>query len=215
MLTAIAPAHASPWAAPASVSQPSASSEPESPASPESIDAALETGSLDVAQELASEARDAEPSAATWQREGEVLEQSGEYARAARAYREAKQAAGKAAGEDVDASTAAEDGLVRVHAASRGTVADEPVSTHRSELDKRWAPKSKPKPVPEVEPLLDVPPPERIVTKWYFWVTISALVASAAAVTVIAIKAARDDQPDALEALTPGPAPRGFGVLRF
>jgi len=208
MLTAIAPAHASPWAAPASVSQPSASSEPASPAS---IDAALETGSLDVAQELATEARNAEPSAATWQREGEVLEQSGEYARAARAYREAK----KAAGEDVEASTAAEDGLARVHAASRGTVADEPVSTHRGELDKRWAPKPKPKPVPEAGLPLDVPPPGRIVTKWYFWVTISALVASAAAVTVIAIKAARDDQPDALEALTPGPAPRGFGVLRF
>ncbi|MCA9651894.1 MAG: hypothetical protein H6712_28690 [Myxococcales bacterium] len=180
-------------------------------AEPQTIDDALEAGDLTRAQELATEARKAEPTAATWQREGEVLEQSGEYRRAAEAYRGAK----KAAGEDAEAVAAADEGLVRVRAASRGTVADEPESTHRKELDERWAPKPKPKaePTPEPKPL-DGPKPDRIVTKWYFWVTVGAIVASAAAVTAIAIRAAKDDQPDAL-GLQAAPPPRGPGVLRF
>lgn len=199
--------HASPWALPSSAALHAAA-----PAEPASIDVALEAGDLDAAEQLAAEAREADPSAANWQREGEVLEQSGEYQRAAEAYREAK----KAAGEDVEATDAADEGLARVLAAARGTVADEPASTHREELDERWAPKPPPKPEPKPEPPpVQSPPSDRIVNKWYFWVTVGAIVASAAAVTTIAIRASRDDQPDALDSLSLDPGRRGLGVLRF
>ncbi|MEX1363068.1 MAG: hypothetical protein AB1Z98_08075 [Nannocystaceae bacterium] len=205
-VTLAVPGQASPWSAPSSVSLRS------QPAEPASVDAALESGDLSSARQLAEQAREAEPSAATWQQQGQVLEQSGDYRGAAKAYREAS----KAAGDDVEAAAAADEGLARVLAASRGTVADEPESTHREALDERWNPKPKVQPDPTPEPApVDVPPPERIVTKWYFWVTVGAIAASAAAVTAIAIRAARDDQGDALDSLTRAPPPRGPGVLRF
>lgn len=201
------PAQASPWAAPSSVTLRASMA----PAEPTTVDEALEAGDLTSARQLATEAREADPTAANWQREGEVLEASGEYREAAEAYRGAMEEAG----EDAEAVTAAEDGLARVGAAARGTVADEPESTHREELDEHWFPKPEPEPTPTPEPApVDVPVPERIVTKWYFWVTVGAIAASAAAVTAIAIRAARDDQDDAL-ALTPAPPPRGLGVIRF
>ncbi|MEM7153057.1 MAG: hypothetical protein AAF799_09445 [Myxococcota bacterium] len=207
LLVSSSSAHASPWALPSSASLHAAA-----PAQPDTLEGALESGDLDAAEELAAQAREADPSAANWQREGEVLEQSGEYQRAAEAYREAK----KAAGEDAEAASAADEGLARVSAAARGTVADEPASTHREQLDERWAPKPPPKPEPKPEPPpVQEPASDRIVNKWYFWVTVGAIVASAAAVTTIAIRASRDDQPDALDSLTVQPGPRGLGVLRF
>lgn len=208
LLLASMPAQASPWAPPSAVSILEASS---APAAPATVDAALAAGDLETAKTLAAEARRAEPTAAHWQREGEVLEQAGEYGPAAKAY----QGALAAAGDDAAAATAAKDGLTRVRAAARGTVADEPASTHREQLDEHWEP---PRPAPEAEPtpepLPPEAPPERIVTKWYFWLTVGAIVASAAAVTTIAIRASRDDQPDALDSFTRGPS-RGLGVLRF
>jgi tetratricopeptide (TPR) repeat protein len=217
LLGATLPVHAMPWAAPAvepapAPAAPAPASIAAPPAEPASIEAALEAGDLTAAKALARQARQAEPSAATWQREGEVLEQAGDYRQAAEAYRAAK----KAAGEDATAVAAADEGLARVKASARGTVADEPASTHRDELDPRWEPPA-PKKAAPVEPPPEPPPaePDRIVTKWYFWVTVGAIAASAAAVTAIAIKAARDDQPDALDALAPAPSARGFGALRF
>ncbi len=203
------PAHASPWGAPSARVLPMAAS----PGEPATIDGALEAGDLATARTLAKEQREADPTAANWQREAEVLEQSGESARAASAYREAS----KAAGDDVDAEAAASAGLDRVRATARGTVADEPVSTHRKALDEVWSPPPpppKPEPAPAPAPI-DEPSSDRIVTQWYFWVTVGAIAASAAAVTAIAIRAARDDQPDALDSLTRQPGPRGLGVLRF
>lgn len=235
LLAAATPARATPWAAPSpalsvdapAVETPSAGA---SSAAPNSVEGALEAGDLTTAKQLARAAREAEPTAAAWQREGEVLEQAGEYREAAKAYRAAKRAASqeaaaapgkgakatKARNASAAAIASAEESLVRVKAMARGTVADEPVSTHREQLDPRWEPPP-PKPAqpePEPEPLPE-PEPERIVTKWYFWVTVGAIAASAAAVTAIAIRAARDEQPDALSGLSPGPAPRGLGALRF
>ncbi|MCX4240055.1 hypothetical protein [Paraliomyxa miuraensis] len=205
------PVHATPWAVPSSAAL-AAGPEAADPTEATTIDGALESGDLTTAKALAREAREAEPTAATWQREGEVLEHAGDYREAAKAYRAAK----AAAGEDAAAATAAEQGLVRVKAQARGTVPDEPASTHREELDPRWEPPPpKPDPTPEPEPEPPPPTPERIVTKWYFWVTVGAIAASAAAVAAIAIKAARDDQPDALDAFTATPGSRGMGALRF
>ena len=42
-------------------------------------------------------------------------------------------------------------------------------------------------------------PKQSIVRKWYFWVAVVAIAASVGAVTGIAVKAARDDKPDALD----------------
>ncbi|MCH9687435.1 MAG: hypothetical protein K0V04_38730 [Deltaproteobacteria bacterium] len=209
MLGTAVPAQASPWSVPSRAALRTI----EAPAEPATVDAAVEAGDLSSARTLATQAREAEPTAATWQREGEVLEQSGEYRDAAKSYRQAK----KAAGEDADALAAAEAGLSRVGEASRGIVDDEPESTHREQLDEVWDPPPPPRkadPTPPVEPV-DAPPRERIVKKWYFWVTVGAIAASAAAVTAIAIRAARDDQPDALDSLSRRPASRGLGVLRF
>lgn len=221
LLTAAAPARATPFAvgpsAPVPVAEPKAASAPApAPASaaPTTIDGALEAGDLTTAKALAREARLADPSAATWQREGEVLEQAGDLREAGKAYHAAR----RAAGDDATATAAADAGLARVKASARGTIADEPKSTHRAELDPRWEPPAPKKATPPPElPPEPVPEPDRIVTKWYFWVTVGAIAASAAAVTAIAIKAARDDQPDALDAsaLAPAPASRGFGALRF
>ena len=210
------PARATPFAvagpAPAPAAEPAAPAAAPTPAAePTTVDGALEAGDLTAAKELAREARLANASAANWQREGEVLEQAGDYREAAQAYRAAK----KTAGEDAKAVAAADAGLARVKASGRGTIADEPKSTHRAELDPRWEPPA-PKKVAPTEPVPEpLPEPDRIVTKWYFWVTVGAIAASAAAVTAIAIKAARDDQPDALDALAPAPPSRGFGALRF
>ena len=57
---------------------------------------------------------------------------------------------------------------------------------------------------------------------WYFWVTLLAIAASGAAITAFAVKAAKDDRPDDLDASAgrvrlmgpPGPPDQGFG-LRF
>jgi tetratricopeptide (TPR) repeat protein len=210
LLGTAAPARATPWAAPASATLQAAAPAPT--AEPTSIEGALEAGDLTAAKALAKSAREAEPTAAAWQREGEVLEQAGDYREAAKAYRAAK----KAAGDDAAAIAAAEEGLVRVKASGRGTVADEPASTHRDELDPRWEPPAPKEPAPTPEPQPELQPDGgRIVTKWYFWVTVGAIAASAAAVTAIAIRAARDDQPDALDSFTQAPASRGFGALRF
>lgn len=219
LLTTATPVAAMPWSAPtpSPATEPAAATAPApapAPAPPATtLEGALESGDLTTAKALAREARLAEPTAATWQREGEVLEQAGELRLAAKAYRSAKQAAG----DDEAAAAAAEAGLVRVKASARGTIADEPASTHRAALDPRWEPPPAKQVAPPPEPIVEPPPPERIVTKWYFWVTVGAIAASAAAVAAIAIKAARDDQPDALDALAPaqGFGARGLGALRF
>jgi hypothetical protein len=150
------------------------------------------------ALEEARAATEADPSAANWHAQGVLLEQLGDYEGAAAAY----SAEIDALGETADAErTAARRDLQRVRDKARGRVDDEPASTHRAELDQQWAPtkakpaKSKVAPCPEPEP----EPRDRIVRKWYFWVTVVAIVASAAAVTGIAIKASRDERRDALD----------------
>lgn len=206
LVLASTPVHASPFAVPTEVARVAAMATGPAEAAGD-IDGAIEAGDLQTAQSLATDARKADPSAANWLREAQVYEQSAQYQSAARAYQETI----AAASDDEAVKAVAAEGLARVRAASRGTVADEPESTHRSELDKRWMP---PAPEPEPAPVEPTPPPadtgERIVTKWYFWVTVGAIAASAAAVTAIAIRAARDDQPDALDSLAPRP-PGRFG----
>lgn len=163
-----------------------------------SVDAALAAGNLSAARELAEAARRAKPDARTWGVEADVCERQGDLAcaRAARAQQRAL------APEGSPERAAAEARLAALEDMSRGTASDEPASTQRAELDARRAALDLVQPPP---PKLDkapvkAPPRERIVKKWYFWVTILAIAASGAAITGIAIKAANDERKDSLDA---------------
>jgi hypothetical protein len=173
---------------------------------------AAEPIDLSAAREAANARRVADPSPANWRAEGQLAEQAGDFAAASDAY---EQALGRMDPQDPTRAAVQED-LSRVRDRARGIVSDEGASTHRGELDQKWvtpatgprSPRAQPKQLPK-----DAPRDDRIVKKWYFWVTIGAIAASAAAVTAIAIKAARDDKPDALDRRATFGI--GAGMLRF
>jgi len=187
------------------------------PSDPEG-ETARAAGDLQTAFESARTARQAAPSAATWHAEADLLEQMGDFAGAEAAYRSELEALPKDAAAP---RKAAQEDLDRVRERARGRVSDEPESAHREMFDARWmviAPssgketsKSRPKLAAAVP---DVPPPEPVYRKWYFWVTILALVGSVAAVTVVGVRANRQDRPDALDPRL-APRPMGLDALRF
>lgn len=201
---AAAPAHAAPPAAPAPT-QPTTT-----------IAGAQESGDLGSARDLAVAAREADPSAATWKAEAEAHEALADYERAIKAWKAHR----KALPEDAsDAHEAASARIEALQERSRGAVADEPASTHRDELDQARAARIaalRPKPAPPKPAPKPPPPREKIIKKWYFWVTVAAIAASAGAITGIAIKAAREEQADDLDPRAgPLPASPGGFVVRF
>jgi tetratricopeptide (TPR) repeat protein len=182
---------------------------------PDPVEAAEESGDLSAAVERARAARKDDPSAANWRAEAKALEAAGRFPQAAAAYQSLLDVLpADAKTERASAEAARKDNRAR----ARGVVEGEPASTHREALDAKWGHAGKTSPRPDKPPRRTAPPPrtddDRIVTKWYFWVTVGAIVASAAAVTGIAIKAARDDEPDAL-GLGLEPRPMGPSLLRF
>ena len=197
---------AAPAAAPVATATASANAEPVD------LDVALAGGDLGAARSLAEAERKARPSAASWAAEAEVCERQADLAcaRTARAQQRDLMQAGSPERAAVEAKLAALEDM------SRGTVEDEPASTHRGELDQaRSSRELALRPAPKVDrpPLKKPPPRERIVKKWYFWVTMIAIAASGAAITAIAVKAAADEQPDDL---TPSGGrirlDQGFGI---
>jgi hypothetical protein len=158
----------------------------------------VDTADLTTLREQAATDVASNPTASNHRRMAELAEKAGDYEAATTHYQaELKQPpANDAAGR----ARATAD-LQRVREASRGVIADEGASKHRAALDQKRSP-SKP---PETKPPVVAQPPakvagdDRIVKKWYFWVTLGAIAGAAAAVTAIAIKASRDDKPDALE----------------
>jgi hypothetical protein len=185
-------------------------------AEPVSVEAALASGDLSAARSQAEAARKASPSAASWGLLAEVCEQQEDLACARAARTQQRDLLGK----DSPERTAVEARLAALEDMSRGTVADEPASTQRAGLDQArrdrelaLLPKPKvdrPKPVPPA-------PKEKVAKKWYFWVAILAIAASGAAITAFAVKAAKDDRPDDLDASAGRvrlPMDQGFG-LRF
>ncbi len=169
------------------------------------VDDALAQGDLNSARERAVAEREAKPSAESWKREAEVCEQLGDYECAIAAWR------GHLAALPEDAHTERGNTELQIESLeeqSRGVVADEPESTHRARLDQERAdriaaanpPPPKPKPKPKQETLADV----KIHKKWYFWVTIVAFAASAAAITGIAVQAALEEQADDLDTANAG-----------
>ena len=173
---------------------------PEGPTAPaaDPVGAAQSEGDLSGAAEAATAAREADPTPENWHREGEALEAMGDLDGAATAYEGEIAALPK---DDEAGLKRARADLQRVRDDSRGRVEEEPASSHRGEFDKQWAPPAPKKKKKQVKPPspVDKPPEDRIVRKWYFWVTVAAIVASAAAVTGIAIKASRDERRDALD----------------
>ncbi|HEY0134052.1 MAG TPA: hypothetical protein VGB85_08230 [Nannocystis sp.] len=188
---------------------------PTAEAAPVSVDAALASGDLTAAREQAEAARKASPGAASWAAEAEVCERLADLAcaKAARTQQRELTAAGSPERAAVEAKLAVLEDM------SRGTVADEPRSKHRAELDRARSGRDMVavvKPRPDIAPSKPVPPRERIVTKWYFWVTLGAIAASAVAITVIGVKAAADEQSEKPEAsagrVRPGSLDHGFGI---
>ncbi|MCA9690916.1 MAG: hypothetical protein R3A51_17035 [Nannocystaceae bacterium] len=190
------------------------------PTAADDPNAALERGDLTTAREQATARRQANPTPVTWAAEARVCERTKDYACAITALRGQLAALPESARPELrrDLELRIDD----LEEASRGAVADEPVSTHREQLDaarqKRIAANTPPPPaeaIPDEQPkLADV----KIYKKWYFWVTLTAIVASAAAITGVAIKAALDEPRDDLD-MTAGSAriqagPPGLG-FRF
>ena len=175
-------------------------------------------GDLAAQRDAAVAARKADPTPARWRAEAQAHEALGNYTKAAEAYRAELDALPEDA---IDARRKSEADWARVREASRGAVEGEPASTHRAALDGEWVPPAPPEqlrpvPRPAADPNLDAKD-ERIITKWYFWVTVAAIAASAGAVAGIAIKAAREERSDALDAsgLMPAGGLAGPGVIRF
>ncbi len=142
--------------------------------------------------------------------EGAALEALGDLAGAIAAYEQARgllvaQIEPDGASPDSAALGEIDAKLEALRERARGIVEDEPESTHRQRLDDeraaRLAERNPKGPVDEAP--ADPPKKERIVKKWYFWVTILAITASGAAVTGIAIQAARQDRLDDLDRSAP------------
>lgn len=168
---------------------------------------------LTALREQAAATVAADPSAANHRRAAQLAERAGDYDAAAASYK--AELAALSPGDAEGRATVTKD-LQRVRDRSRGAVADEGKSSHRGELDRAWAPPAPPtetKPPARVAPPGKSPTDDRIVRKWYFWVTLGAIAGAAAAVTAIAIKASRDDKPDALD--RSGRLPLGASGLRF
>jgi hypothetical protein len=179
------------------------------------VRAALGDGDLTTARELAVARSEADPSPENLVLEAEVWTALGDYENAKRAYAEALEALGE--GED-DRRALIEGELEELEAASRGTKAEEPESEHREHLDRERAERlaalvPKPPPPPEI---VDEPKREPIIKKWYFWVTLGAIVASAGAIVGIAVSSAVEDQNNAsADAAARRPIPLGGVMFRF
>jgi len=183
---------------------------------PATVEAALEAGDLTQAQDLAVAARKDDPSPANWAKEAEAATALGDYESAIAAWSGYREALDEDAVSERETATAT---IKELHEESRGAVKDEPDSTHREELDEarraRLAALA-PKPEPKKDRAPPPKPKERIVKKWYFWLTVAAIAASAGAITGIAVQAAREEQMDDLSARG-GAVPTGPGgfVVRF
>jgi hypothetical protein len=183
------------------------------PQAPTTVEAALAAGDLGTARSLAEQARTADPSPENWRREAEVCQRLADYACARAAWKGHLEALPQGADRGE-----AEAKLAELEDMSRGTVADEAPSIHRARLDQARAEKEaalRPQPAVAEGPKPAPAKRERIVRKWYFWVTTIAIAAAAGAITGIAIQAARDERADALgERARLNLGPGGFG-LRF
>lgn len=177
------------------------------------IRSALESGDLSTARELAVARSKAEPSPDNLALEAEVWLALGDYEHAKLALDEAIETLPEDAADD---RAALEQLREDIEASSRGTKPDEPESSHRERLDRDRAERlaalaPKPAPLPEV---VDEPkPPEPIIKKWYFWVTLGAIVATAGAIVGVAVSSSLEARDG--DAASRQPTPTGGLTIRF
>lgn len=180
------------------------------------IRGALQDGDLSTARELAVARSAADPSTENLMLEAQVWVELGDYENAQRAYAAARDTLPEDA---VDARASIDAEIATLEDASRGTRADEPVSTERERIDAERAERLAalaPKPPPP--PLVDKPKAVPITKKWYFWVTLGAIAASAGAIVGLGISSAVEEQRDnagTAAAAVRQPIPVGGMMLRF
>jgi hypothetical protein len=193
----------------------------EAPAAPASeipdeaaVRSALNDGDLTTARELAVARSAADPSTENFVLEAQVWVALGDYQNAERAYVAARDALPENA---TDQREFIDTELAALASTSRGTRADEPESIERERLDTERADRLAalaPKPLPP--PIVDKPKPVPITKKWYFWVTLGAIAASAGAIVGIAVASAvEDNSNNAGTAAARQPSPVGGLMLRF
>ncbi len=185
-------------------------------AAPTTVDGALEAGDLSQAHDLAVAARKDDPTPQTWADEAKAATALGDYEGAIAAWSGYREALEEDAVSERETATAT---IKELREESRGVVEDEPASSHREAFDQARAARIAalaPKPGPKKDRPPPPKPKERIVKKWYFWLTVAAIAASAGAITGIAVQAAREEQMDDLS-VRGGAAPTGPGgfVVRF
>jgi hypothetical protein len=194
---------------------------PEGPAASEAVPeeaairSALEAGDLTTARELAMARSAAEPSSDNLALEAEVHTAIGDYERAKAALDQAIAALPETAKDDRAALTQRRDELEE---RSRGVRTDEPESTHREQLDGERAERLAalaPAPEPTPEPIDQPKPRVPIVKKWYFWVTLGSIVATAGAIVGVAISSSVKEQKGNDTAVGRQPSPAGGLTLRF
>ncbi len=178
------------------------------------VEASLTDGDLSAARDAAVALSSAEPTTENFMLESEVWLALGDYDEAKTAILDAAEALPDDAPAQARVDLEAE--LQRIDTRSRGTVDDEPESTVRAELDGRLGrgvslPGTAPAPGPAV---VDVSTPEPIIKKWYFWVTLAAIAASAGAIAGVAISSNLEHGQGGAVSLQPAP-PTGGLVLRF
>jgi hypothetical protein len=178
------------------------------------VRSALQDGDLTTARELAVARSAADPSAENLVLEAQIWAALGDHENAKRAYMAARDALPDDALEQrqvIDAELAA------LEDASRGTRVDEPVSTERERIDAERAARLAalvPKPPPPQ--IVDKPKPVPITKKWYFWVTLGAITASAGAIVGLAVSSAVEERRDnAGTAAARHAIPVGGMMLRF
>ena len=187
---------------------------------PTTVEGALEGGDLTTARTLAVDHRRQHPDdPGAWRTEAKVHTELGDFESAIAAW----QGVLKALPEDAEAERReAEAAITSLRLRARGTVADEPPSTHRGEFDRQRAaatatPPATTEPEQKVADAKPAPPSQkdRITSKWYFWVTLIAIAASAGAVTGIAVQAAMRDEDDALGVGNGAVGAGGPALFRF
>lgn len=177
------------------------------------IRSALEAGDLTTARELAVARSEGQPSADNFALEAEVMLALGDYEQAKAALDRAIAALPEDAEGDRAALTQLRDDI---EARSRGTRADEPESTHREQLDRERAERLAalaPKPTPPPEPIDEPKPREPIIKKWYFWVTLGAIVATAGAIVGVAVSSSIEERKG--DAASRQGLPAGGMTIRF
>ncbi|MEE9385706.1 MAG: hypothetical protein V3V08_20030 [Nannocystaceae bacterium] len=178
---------------------------------------ALSQGDSTTALARAQAARQANPSADSWFVEASVHDRMKAYAAAIAAYSKYLELSEASADPQRRADAGAR--INALQEASRGAATGEPLSSHRDRLDAERVARTAPAVVPASVP---APPPPantadvRVGNKWYFWVTMAAIVASAGVISFVAIKASAEDQDDALTRGGLGlPPPGSPAMFRF